>query len=305
MNGIHKISYITSHKGNCADLRRCLLSVKKDLESTDIDYEHIITIDGGDTNEAEKMITGINDRRIIVKIQNKNIGKSACFNRMLKEADGNFIFFLDSDDQNIIGRSLAQCEYLAANPHIDCCGCNYLSWYGESHFVESIYPKHDKEIKEKFFMFPYLLFSSIAIRSEVLKRFNIEFDENIKAGLDYEFYSRLLSKVKVANLQKPLCIYKINEKGITRTQNSREAQLNTHKNVLRKLFSLENYDANIIATIIVKMITSQARTEDYRTLRKEIKKLKKALDTDGKHNYFPNYISSDKLKTILSQIAGE
>ena len=50
-------------------------------------------------------------------------------------------------------------------------------------------------------MFPYLLLSSIAIRSEVLKRFNIEFDENIKAGLDYEFYSRLLSKVKVANLQ--------------------------------------------------------------------------------------------------------
>ena len=88
-----KVSLIVPIYNSSKYLKKCLDSL---VNQTLKDIE-IILINDGSTDDSEKLIKNYEDKRIkyILK-KNEGIGKTR--NRGIKEAAGNFIAFVDSDD---------------------------------------------------------------------------------------------------------------------------------------------------------------------------------------------------------------
>ena len=76
-----------------------------------------------------------------------NIGKAAAVNYMMSIAKGRVIFFLDSDDWNMSGRTETQLSYLDCADKHTMLGANFFYWNRKGLFEESNYPTDDKTIK--------------------------------------------------------------------------------------------------------------------------------------------------------------
>lgn len=297
------LTYVTSHRGSRKDLIRCIKSVEKDNDKLPERYEHLIGLDGYTDEERNAIEKKVNMRNVRIYISTKNIGKSAWINRLVNKAKGSIIFFLDSDDCNLQGRTRIQRDYLNKHKDIDCCGSNYLTWSEGHHFISSNYPQNDLDIKANFWLFPYFLYSSMAIKRESYIKYGLYFREDLKAGLDYDFYSRMLSKCRVHNLEAELCIYKISKKGITNSDHTRRLQLITHQNTLEKLFHLPNYDSRHITGKLMKIILGEDNDTKDGSLVKEVNNYKSQLHkAEEEHNYFPEFFDKRMLEYILDEI---
>ncbi len=78
-------------------LEDCINSV---VNQTYTNHEHIIIDDGSTNKDTVDYLKGLSkkDSRIIVVFQNHNMGIGASRNRGIKEASGDYLCFLDSDD---------------------------------------------------------------------------------------------------------------------------------------------------------------------------------------------------------------
>ena len=153
---IHDFTYITSHRGNPNDLKRCIYSVYQDTRRSGLkNYEHLVFIDGGNTVEYNNLqLPGV---KIIGS--GVNIGKAAAVNYMMSIAKGRVIFFLDSDDWNMSGRTETQLSYLDCADKHTMLGANFFYWNRKGLFEESNYPTDDKTIKSNFWRYPFMLYS--------------------------------------------------------------------------------------------------------------------------------------------------
>ena len=297
------ITYITTHKGIDSDLKRCILSVKKDMRKSGLRCEHRIYLDGYSLNELDICRRFNNHENMIIKACEKNRGKAACVNQMIREAKGNILCFIDSDDMNIQGRTKSQYELLDKTD-IECTGGNYVIWNKESGIYEtSKYPISSIDIKRNFWQFPFMLYSSLAIRKESLIKSKLYLREELSAGIDYEFYSRMMRQVKIRNIEDLVCVYKISNQGISKSRPTRQTQLGVHFEVLVKLFSLKGYDSRLLSKQMMKKILRKETDCDKKTYQNEKDKyIKHMKKNGGHHNYFNEEITTDQLVQILDRI---
>ncbi len=100
-------------------IKRTLQSV---VNQTFSNFEMII-IDDGSTDKSCDIVESINDPRICL-IRQENGGPSKARNRGIKEAKGEFIAFLDADDEWLPEKLEKQHEFHSKNPNVgwSCCG---------------------------------------------------------------------------------------------------------------------------------------------------------------------------------------
>ena len=197
-------------------------------------YEHLIWLDGEKVDDLPAHLLSFPSLKFFSS--SDNLGKSYCVNRLIHSSKGQYIFFIDSDDLNILGRTSTQIEYLKKHTNI-ILGSNFLFLNGKSAHLSSNYPLDNLHIKLGFWSHPFLLYSSMCIERKCLLSSGILFNERLRAGLDYEFYSRIFQHLSVENIPNPLVMYRINKHGISHSSSTRKIQLNTHLNVLQTLLS--------------------------------------------------------------------
>ncbi len=73
-------------------------NIKSILSQTFCDYEHII-IDDANEEETAKLVNGFMDNRIIFLTHEKSKGAAGSYNTGIRKSRGNFILFLDDDDE--------------------------------------------------------------------------------------------------------------------------------------------------------------------------------------------------------------
>lgn len=182
-------------------LPRAISSV---LNQTNDDWELIIS-DDGSTDDTEAVISSyLTDERIHY-IKNENKGATAARNSGANIAKGDYLTFLDSDDEATENWLSAFVEFINKGAKVICCGYTY-------------YDHNGNFIKENF---PYNLGGIYLNRTGrftnggvfILEKnlFNIigGYDENVKSGQHSEMALRLVQvlnkkDIDIVNIFKPL-----------------------------------------------------------------------------------------------------
>lgn len=84
----------------------------------------VIVVDDGSTDGTPRVMQGLGPD--VCGIRQANAGVSAARNRGLREASGEYLCFLDADDQLTAGVLACQAAYLRAHPDVDISVCQSL-----------------------------------------------------------------------------------------------------------------------------------------------------------------------------------
>lgn len=209
-----KVSVIIPIYNTSKYLPACLDSV---LTQTHQNLE-IILVDDGSTDDSSKIADDYakKDQRIKV-IHQKNGGQSSARNRGLKEATGEYLCFIDSDD--IIDKDFVKellSPYKEKNFALSVCGMHYKRLKqksAENVYINSLRPRRKTGSQKAYIL--YLLAIDGRLYSSVNKLFQTKiakkcsFNESLNFSEDSRFVLNYLkqSTGEIAFILKPLYIY--------------------------------------------------------------------------------------------------
>lgn len=176
-------SYNTAHL-----IAACLDSVSAQTYS---DYETIVVNDGSpDTPELEKVLEPYRSRIIYIKQENKRAAGAR--NNAIRQARGEFVAFLDSDDTWLPNHLAQQMQLLATDPALDLVYANGLMIDGaavEQEFMQRC-PSNGQATFEALIMERcQISISTVVARKKTLLDAGL-FDEKLPRCDDYDMWVR-------------------------------------------------------------------------------------------------------------------
>lgn len=254
----------------------------------------IILIDDGSTDNSSKICDkyACRDDRIIV-IHNNNKGVSSSRNYGIEISTGKYILFIDSDDtvdNNYVYYLLRENKNYEYD--IVYCIIRDIYDYGDKYNIKDRYVKENMLLgdlkRDYYFLFDLLKVPFVKLyKSEIVKKYNIFFPEDIFYGEDQFFnfkYHKYVKKYKLVNL--PLYnYYHRQENSLSKTANIKTFRMTIKKLKEEKQF-LNDMEINDKETIIyhqvINAIKAFAILEDdkisYEFSKKRIRQLSSFLE---------------------------
>src|SRR5580704_2783719 len=117
-----KVSIIIPSYKTAGMIAACLDSA---FAQTYTDFEAVVVNDGSpDTSELEKVLQPYMDRIVYIKQENKRCAGAR--NNAIRQARGEYVAFLDSDDTWMPEHLASQMQQFAENPSLDLVYCDGL-----------------------------------------------------------------------------------------------------------------------------------------------------------------------------------
>ncbi|MCF6129916.1 glycosyltransferase [Flavobacterium sp. AS60] len=219
---------------NCENyIKDCIDSV---LNQTFSDFELLI-IDDKSTDSTVKIIQQFKDDRIKLTVKEKNSGYTNSLNWGIDQAKGKYIARMDGDDICMLNRFERQFNFLESNPDVILCGTS-IQLIGAT--VEHRQPPTHEEIIVK------LCFETCFFHPTIMgpKQTFVEnkYDSSFEPAEDYELWTRLASKGKLANISEILLEYRVHLNQISKTKSNIQSD-NAFQCKLRMLSNLNVLDS--------------------------------------------------------------
>lgn len=186
-------------------------SVKSILSQTFSDFELLIVNDGS-TDQTVNMINTFDDPRIRLIHNDKNQGLVYTRNVALKEARGEYIAVLDSDDVAYPRRLDLQYKFMQEHPDCVLCGGHgtVINKLGEPVTDNRlIVPTGNDNIKMTLLFLNTYVNSTVMYKTSVLRELGGYKD--FAPAEDYELFIRIADKYPVDNLDEVLVKYRDHE----------------------------------------------------------------------------------------------
>ncbi|MBI3313699.1 MAG: glycosyltransferase [Candidatus Omnitrophica bacterium] len=180
-----------------ARLRQAIRSV---LAQRDISFELLI-VDDGSTDGTQGMIE--EEFPQAAYIYQDNQGPAAARNRGIERSRGQWIAFLDSDDEWLMGKLEAQMDFFSSHPEYRICQTEEI-WIRNGRRVNPM-KKHRKYggwIFEKCLPLCVISPSAVMIERSLFEEVGL-FDESLPACEDYDLWLRIAAKFPVGLIEKP------------------------------------------------------------------------------------------------------
>jgi glycosyltransferase involved in cell wall biosynthesis len=181
------------------------------------DYEIIIVDDGSTDNIKEILQNYMSKIRYIYKV---NGGPASARNVGIKNADGEYIAFLDSDDLWLPEKLKEQMECFQNNPDIGLVYCDNIRFNENSIYQkkDNIYQPTNGYIFFKLLEGNFITNSTVIVKKKCLEEVDY-FDEDINliSSEDYDMWLRISRVFNVGYVKKPLVKYRVRGKGLARS----------------------------------------------------------------------------------------
>ena len=187
-------------------------TIKTVMDQTISNYE-INVVDDGSTDNGIELVKEINNPRIRI-IEQANRGVSSARNHGIQEARGEWVAFLDADDEwapthleslMSLSKKYPQCEFTA-------CAYQFSDLYGNvKNIILNGVPNRDDFILDSYFYVatissPPIHSSSVMVKKSALQSIG-GFPEGVHQGEDLLTWARLAANFKIAYCRKPQSIF--------------------------------------------------------------------------------------------------
>ncbi|MBW2623476.1 MAG: glycosyltransferase [Deltaproteobacteria bacterium] len=194
------VSVIIPSYNRAGILSRAIDSV---LAQTFRNFE-LIVVDDGSSDETPEVLEGYRDRLKALTIRHG--GVSAARNRGIKEAGGEFIALLDSDDSWLPEKLAVQTDFFIRNPSARICQTGEI-WHRRGKRVNPG-KRHQKPSGDIFYPSLKLCLvspSTVMIGRDIFDDVGL-FDESLPACEDYDLWLRISARFPVYLIDRALTI---------------------------------------------------------------------------------------------------
>lgn len=177
------------------------------LNQTYSDFEAIIINDGSSDNSEQKILE-YKDKRIHYYRNESNRGLIYTLNRGLELCKGKYIVRIDADDIMLPTRLEEQIQFMEKHPTIIASGSSIIKFFPNG--KQKIYtpPLKSETIKYKILLGSPIPHPAAIIRKDTLLKHNIKYDIDYIHAEDYKFWYDLSKIGLLANIRKPLLMYR-------------------------------------------------------------------------------------------------
>lgn len=222
-------------------------AIQSVLEQTYQDFEIVITDDGSRDGTVD-VIKTFRDPRIRLFCFDRNQGACAAMNNNIREAKGEFIAVLNSDDLFLPDKLEKQVAFLDKNQEIgavfghpkliDEVGNDFVD---ASHLYQIVFKQSNRTRFEWLHHFFYqsnaLCHPTVLIRKQCYKKVGY-FDERFAQLPDYDFWIRLCMEYEIHIMQEDLIKFRIHSSEVNASGNRPEANIRA---LTEFKYLLENY----------------------------------------------------------------
>lgn len=187
------VSVIISTHNRCKLLPRAIESV---LGQNYQDFELLIVSDGS-SDDTEAIVNLYNDKRLRFFQHEASKGASAARNTGLQASTGEYIAFLDDDDEWLPTKLQKQVQLLlSVSENVGLVYC-WMDYYDEDIIIKEHHPKLRGSIfRETLDKQPIGNASTLLVRREVIEKVG-GFDESLPRGNDGDFIRRVCRNYQV------------------------------------------------------------------------------------------------------------
>jgi glycosyltransferase involved in cell wall biosynthesis len=219
------------------------------LKQTFSDFE-LIVIDDGSSDSSVNIVKSFSDDRIVLVSNEVNKGLIYSLNLGLQMARGKYIVRMDADDVCFADRFQKQFDFMEVNPGVAVCGGQMEDYDGVKKInnVEINSPK----LKASLLFTCVLSHPTVIMRSESIKSGNFLYDSRFPHSEDYELWSRIARKFKIANISDVILKYRFHPQQVSRVYS--EVQIEGMKQCQKNQFdyiglSVSNEELNLHSRI--------------------------------------------------------
>ena len=178
------------------------------LQQTEQDFE-IVVVNDGSTDHSVQIVNSFRDERIRLFNQ-ENGGPSKARNTGMREANGDWIMFLDADDELTPDALSTFVSLIEKYPKDKCFVCNfYMDKDGHRKIHSFLYP--ERIIRQPFWAWSFGKLLPVAGSSvfhiDITRRF--AFNENYRRYEDAEWLFRIMRENRIIRCPKPVMIYNL------------------------------------------------------------------------------------------------
>lgn len=179
----------------------------------------ILLVDDGSTDRSVEIIKSYKDERIRLIQNRKNRGIPYTRNVGLKEASGEYIAIMDSDDIAVPNRIERQVQYLETNKKIDAIGSFYIKFGGK--FEKRVQSRFTapEEIKAMLLFYNPIANPSVTLRKSTLLKNNLTYHLDFFVAQDYQMWAQLIKVGNIAILPEYLLKYRFGHENISKISN--------------------------------------------------------------------------------------
>lgn len=205
-----------------------------------VDFE-LILLNDGSTDNSLKVAQSFDDPRIHLVNRSKNMGLINTLNEGIRLARGRYICRMDQDDICMPNRFEDQINFLNNHPEIGVLGTavSYINKDGVD--LNKMYeaPVSSDLIECLLTRSVGVLHPTVMLRREVYEDF--QYDPNFDHAEDYELWTRVSFRYKMANLSSRLLKYRLHESSVSKIQADEQLRVSCEiaHAYIRKRFSLD------------------------------------------------------------------